>query len=298
MGVPELFDKKLLVRRRARAVARGSMPAFLLERAAEDMADRLRGVQRSYSRVLILGAYDGTLSRAIARLQPKDGLTVSMDRCAPLLARCPAPQVCADEEFLPFADAAFDLIASALSLQFTNDLPGALIQARRALKPDGLFLCSVLGGATLQELRSAFAQAESELEGGLSPRVSPMADLRDFGALLQRAGFALPVADCDSVTVTYETPLALMHDLRAMGAGNVMKARRKTPLRRATFQRAMDIYRDNFPAEGGRVNATFEIIHLSGWAPHESQQKPLRPGSAQSRLSDALGVQEHRFRRG
>jgi SAM-dependent methyltransferase len=204
--------------------------------------------------------------------------------------------VCGDEEFLPFEDGTFDLIASALSLHVAYDLPGALIQARRALKPDGLFLCTMLGGATLEELRASFAQAETEIEGGLSPRVSPMADLRDLGGLLQRAGFALPVADSDSVTVTYATPLALMRDLRAMGATNVLAARRKAPLRRATLARAIEIYQENFAAPGGRIRATFEIVHLSGWSPHESQQRPLRPGSAKSRLADALGVEEHKLK--
>jgi hypothetical protein len=183
-----------------------------------------------------------------------------------------------------------------LSLHFANDLPGALIQTRRALKPDGLFLGTMLGGATLEELRTSFAQAETEIEGGLSPRVSPMADLRDLGGLLQRAGFALPVADSDTVTATYATPLALMRDLRAMGATNVLTARRKSPLRRATLARAIEIYQENFAAPGGRIRATFEIIHLSGWSPHDSQQKPLRPGSAKSRLADALGVTEHKLK--
>jgi SAM-dependent methyltransferase len=199
-------------------------------------------------------------------------------------------------ETLPFRDGAFDLIASALSLQLVNDLPGALIQIRRALRPDGLFLGAVLGGATLQELREAFLQAELELEGGISPRVAPMADIREFGGLLQRAGFALPVVDSDLLTVTYVSPLALMRDLRAMGAGNALSERRKTPLRRATLLRAAELYAERYPAAGGRVRASFEIIHLSGWSPHEGQQKPLRPGSAKSRLADALGVKEHRLK--
>jgi hypothetical protein len=155
----------------------------------------------------------------------------------------------------------------------------------------------VLGGATLQELREAFLQAELELEGGISPRVAPMADIREFGGLLQRAGFALPVVDSDLLTVTYVSPLALMRDLRAMGAGNALSERRKTPLRRATLLRAAELYAERFPAAGGRVRASFEIIHLSGWSPHESQQKPLSPGSAKSRLAGALGVKEHRLKR-
>jgi SAM-dependent methyltransferase len=257
------------------------------------MAERLAGVDRSFARILNLGAHHGLLAERLAKTHAAANLVVNMEASAPLLALCKPPKVRGDEELLPFRDEAFDLIASALSLQFVNDLPGALVQIRRALKPDGLFLGSVLGGATLQELRQAFTEAELELEGGVSPRVAPMADIRDFGALLQRAGFALPVADTDLVTVTYASPLALMLELRAMGAGNVLTERRKRPLRKATLARAMELYQAHFGVGQGRVKATFEIIHLAGWAPHESQQKPLRPGSAQARLADALNVQEH-----
>jgi SAM-dependent methyltransferase len=297
LSAPRLFDRKLLLERRARAARQGDLPDFLLRRAADDMAERLQGVQREFASILILGAYDGCLTQAIAAASRGAELVVTAEASAPLLRRCPAPRVQADEELLPFRDGAFNLIASALSLQFVNDLPGALIQIRRALRPDGLFLGAVLGGATLEELREAFMQAELELDGGVSPRVAPMADIRDFGGLLQRAGFALPVADSDPVTVTYASPLALMRDLRAMGAGNVLSERRRTPLRRATLLRAAEIYAGLFPAAGGRVRATFEIIHLSGWSPHESQQKPLSPGSAKSRLAGALGVKEHRLKR-
>jgi SAM-dependent methyltransferase len=293
LSVPRLFDKSLLQRRRARAVSQGGLQTFLLERAAEDMADRLPAVQRDFRRVLVMGSGSGLLRQAIAKQLPDAEFIISME---PGAGDRDNLVVCGDEEFLPFADGTFDLIASALSLHFANDLPGALIQARRALKPDGLFLCTMLGGATLEELRASFAQAETEVEGGLSPRVSPMADLRDLGGLLQRAGFALPVADSDSVTVTYATPLALMRDLRAMGATNILTARRRTPLRRATLARATQIYQENFAAPGGRIRATFEIVHLSGWSPHESQQRPLRPGSAKSRLADALGVEEHKLK--
>ncbi|HKJ63083.1 MAG TPA: methyltransferase domain-containing protein [Hyphomicrobiales bacterium] len=296
MSVPSLFDKSLLQRRRARAAAQGGVQTFLLERAAEDMADRLQAVQRDFRQILVMGAGSSLVRQAIAPALPDAEWMISMEPDVPLIPNQSGLYIRGDEEFLPFADGAFDLIASALSLQFANDLPGAFIQTRRALKPDGLFLCTMLGGATLQELRASFAQAETEIEGGLSPRVSPMADLRDLGGLLQRAGFALPVADSDSVTVTYGSPLALMHDLRAMGATNVLTARRKTPLRRATLTRAIEIYRENFAEPSGRVRATFEIIHLSGWCPHESQQKPLRPGSAQARLADALGVEEHKLK--
>jgi SAM-dependent methyltransferase len=183
-------------------------------------------------------------------------------------------------------------VVSALALQFVNDLPGTLIQIRRALKPDGLLLAALIGGESLSELRLAFAEAESEVEGGVSPRVAPFADLRDLGALLQRAGFALPVTDVDRVTVRYATPLDLMHDLRRMAAGNVLMERRRVPLRRATLRRAREIYAERFADGDGRIRATFDIVWLSGWAPHESQQQPLAPGSARTRLADALRTQE------
>ena len=200
--------------------------------------------------------------------------------------------VVADEEALPFGDAVFDLVVSALALQFVNDLPGTLVQIRRALKPDGLFLAALIGGETLTELRQSFAAAESEVEAGVSPRVAPFADLRDLGALLQRAGFALPVTDVDRITVRYDTVFALMHDLRRMGATNALIDRRRVPLRRATLMRMAEIYGERFSDDDGRIRATFEIIWLSGWAPHPSQQQPLRPGSAKTRLADALGTRE------
>jgi SAM-dependent methyltransferase len=293
LSAPRLFDRELLNARRARAARSGVLPDFLLRRAVDDMADRLAGVERGFARILNLGAHHGLLAERLAETHQAADLVVNMEASTPLLALCKPPKVRGDEELLPFRDGAFDLIASALSLQFVNDLPGTLVQIRRALKPDGLFLGSVLGGATLQELRQAFTEAELELEGGVSPRVAPMADIRDFGALLQRAGFALPVADTDLVTVTYASPLALMIELRAMGAGNVLTERRKRPLRKTTLARAIELYQAHFGVGQGRVRASFEIIHLAGWAPHESQQKPLRPGSAQARLADALNVQEH-----
>ena len=191
----------------------------------------------------------------------------------------------------PF-DGSLDLVVSALALQFVNDLPGTLIQIRRALKPDGLLLTALIGGDSLIELREAFAQAESEIEGGLSPRVAPFADLRELGALMQRAGFALPVVDSDRLTVRYDSPFALMRDLRAMGATNILSERRRVPLKRKTLQRMAQLYADRFADADGRLRATFEIAWLSGWAPHESQQKPLKPGSATQRLADALGTKE------
>ncbi len=200
--------------------------------------------------------------------------------------------VVADEEALPFAEGSFDLVVSGLSLQFVNDLPGTLAQIRRALKPDGLFMAALAGGDTLVELRQAFSEAESVVEGGVSPRVAPFADVRQLGGLLQRAGFALPVADSDRLTVRYDSPLALMHDLRRMGATNMLSERRRVPLRRETLTQALQNYTDNFSDADRRVRATFEIVWLSGWAPHASQQQPLKPGSAKQRLADALNVRE------
>ena len=202
------------------------------------------------------------------------------------------PDVVGDAELLPFAPESLDLAVSVLSLHAANDLPGALAQMRRALKPDGLFLAALLGGDTLAELRQAFATAEAEITGGASPRVAPFTDVRTAGALLQRAGFALPVIDQDSHTVRYASALHLMHDLRAMGATNALVERDRRPLRRAVLARAIDIYGERFADADGRVRATFDVISLSGWAPHESQQQPLRPGSAAVRLADALGTRE------
>jgi SAM-dependent methyltransferase len=193
-----------------------------------------------------------------------------------------------EEESLPIGNGTLDLYASILSLHAVNDLPGALSQIRRALKPDGLFVAALFGGHTLQELRWCLAQAEIEMDSGLSPRVFPFADVRDMGGLLQRAGFALPVADADTVVVHYSHPLRLLADLRGMGETNTLADRRKTFLRRRTLMRAMDMYRDNFADPDGRVRATFEVIYLTGWAPHESQQKPLKPGTARMPLAQAL----------
>jgi SAM-dependent methyltransferase len=193
---------------------------------------------------------------------------------------------------LPFGPATLDAVISLLALQTVDDLPGLMLQIRRALRPDGLFLACLMGGASLTELRQSLLQAESEIEGGISPRVAPFADISDLGGLLQRAGFALPVSDTDRFTVRYANPLGLMHDLRRMGATNALIERRKTPMRRATLLRALEIYAERFADSDGRVRATFELVWISGWAPHESQQKPLKPGSAAKRLADALGVAE------
>ena len=285
---PLIFDRALLRQRRRRAAALG--PAtFLLDRAAEDLADRLAAVLRRFELAVDLGTPGDEVRAALARLD-SIGRIVAAD-----VLPGPAHEetfVAADEEALPFADATLDLVVSALALQFVNDLPGVLVQIRRALKPDGLFLAALIGGETLTELRQSFAAAESEVEGGISPRVAPFADLRDLGALLQRAGFALPVTDVDRLTVRYDSVFNLMHDLRRMGATNALLARRRVPLKRATLLRMAEIYMQRFADPDGRVRATFEIVWLSGWAPHPDQQQPLKPGSAKARLADALGTRE------
>jgi len=228
----------------------------------------------------------------MARTTASIPATVTADLSLAMLARRPGACVACDEEALPFAAASLDLVVSCLALHWVNDLPGALVQIRRALKPDGLLLAALVGGDTLFELRECLAAAEAELEGGASPRVAPFADVQALGALLQRAGFALPVADLDRHVVRYAHMLELLRDLRRMGATNVLLERRRAPLRRATLARAAARYAERFADADGRIRATFEVISISGWAPHESQQKPLRPGAARVRLADALGAAE------
>jgi ubiquinone/menaquinone biosynthesis C-methylase UbiE len=290
---PIVFDRALLRRRRRRALTLKSSD-FLLERVAEDATDRIGTILRRFDLALDLGTPGDALCRALVA-SGKVGTIIAADALvhgAGRDDRASALTVVCDEEALPFRDASLDLVTSALSLQFVNDLPGTLVQIRRALKPDGLFLAALIGGDTLTELRQAFATAEAEIDNGVSPRVAPFADVRDLGALLQRAGFALPVTDVERLTVRYASPLALMHDLRRMGATNVLIERSHRPLKRAVLARMMESYGARFADTDGRIRATFEIMWLSGWAPHESQQQPLKPGSATRRLADALGTQE------
>jgi SAM-dependent methyltransferase len=282
---PIIFDRALIRRHRRRAAALGEA-TFLLDRVAEDMADRLAAVLRRFDVAVDLGTPGEAVREALLRLG-SIGTIIAVDA----LHR-PGPAVIADEEALPFGDGSLDLVVSALALHHVNDLPGTLVQIRRALKPDGLFVAALFGGETLTELRQSFAVAESEIDGGVSPRVAPFADLRDLGALLQRAGFALPVTDVDRVGVRYDSAFDLMSDLRRMGATNALIARRRQPLRRATVTRMAELYAQRFADADGRVRATFEIVWLLGWAPHPSQQQPLRPGAAKSRLADALGTRE------
>jgi SAM-dependent methyltransferase len=283
---PQIFDRALIRARQRRAAGLGPV-TFLLDRVADEFVDRLGAVMRRFDVAADLGTPDNAIARALARV-PSLGTVIRSGFAADLQQKT----IAADEEALPFRDGSLDLIVSGLALQFVNDLPGVLVQIRRALKPDGLLLAALLGGETLTELRQSFAAAESELEGGASPRVAPFADLRELGALLQRAGFALPVTDVDRVTVRYGTAFDLMRDLRRMGATNALVARRRTPLRRATLLRMAEIYAERFADPDGRLRATFEIVWMSGWAPHPDQQKPLKPGSAKTRLADALGTRE------
>jgi SAM-dependent methyltransferase len=269
-AAPLLFDRALLRTRQDRA-RRGEPATFLLDRVAEDMEERLAAVTREFSDAADIWTPAELLRKPLAD-RFKSIRRIELD----------------DTETLPLAPESIDLAISALAFQFVNDLPGVLAQIRRALRPDGLLLAAMIGGDTLTELRQAFAQAEAECEGGVSPRVAPFADLRDVGALLQRAGFALPVTDVDSLVVRYDNAFALMADLRRMGATNIMIERRHTPTRRATMLRMAQIYRERFSDPDGRIRATFDIIWLSGWAPHESQPKPLRPGSAKASLEAAV----------
>jgi NADH dehydrogenase [ubiquinone] 1 alpha subcomplex assembly factor 5 len=290
----QIFDRALLLRRRERSAPLAGAHDFLLARVADDAAERLAIMRRAFPLAANIGAHNGVLSRRIAGLAGIERI-IDVERSWSLLSQCSGLRVEADEEALPFAPASLDLAVSGLALHLVNDLPGALVQIRRALKPDGLLLACLLGGETLKELREAWLLAETEVAGGVSPRVAPFADVRDLGALLQRAGFALPVVDSETLTVNYASPLALMQELKAMGASNMLAARRRRPVTRRLLERATEIYAERFANADGRVPATFEILTLTAWAPDESQPKPLRPGSAQTRLADALGVIERKL---
>jgi len=266
---PVLFDRALLSMRLNRA--RRDPVTFLLDRVIEDMEERLQAVTRNFSDAADIWTPDASLR------EPLRGRVDAITHIAP-----------DDSEMLPLQPESLDLAVSALAFQFVNDLPGVLAQIRRALKPDGLLLAAMIGGDTLTELRQSFAAAEAECEGGMSPRVAPFADLRDIGSLLQRAGFALPVTDVDRVVVRYDNAFALMRDLRRMGATNILRERRRTPTRRTTLLRMAQLYSERFADPDGRIRATFDLLWLSGWAPHESQPKPLKPGSAKASLEAAV----------
>lgn len=290
------FDRKLLRRRRERAAPRLAGHDFLIREAGERLADRLEDVRRTFPLALDLGCHTGQLATVLGS---RGGIeTLVQCDLSPAMARGAAangrPSLAADEEFLPFAGGSFDLIMSCLDLHWVNDLPGALLQIRHALKPDGLFLAVLFGLGTLSELRDCLIEAEAETKGGASPRVSPFADARDGAGLLQRAGFALPVADIETLNVTYSDALALMHDLGGMGESNAAQARSDRFAGRALFARAAALYAQRHASTDGRIPARFRLLFLTGWAPHETQQHALRPGSARQRLAQALGTIEHR----
>jgi NADH dehydrogenase [ubiquinone] 1 alpha subcomplex assembly factor 5 len=293
-----VFDRRLVRRNRDRAAPVLGAHDFLFREVAERLADRLDDVTRKFPRALDLGCHGGELA---ATLRGRGGIeTLVQCDISPAMARRAATNgtatLVADEEILPFAPESFDLVISNLSLHWVNDLPGCLVQIRQCLKPDGLFLAAMLGGDTLAELRQALMEAELAETGGASPRVSPFADLRDAGGLLQRAGFALPVVDSDRLTATYSDLLGLMHDLRGMGEANAVQARPRRFALRTLFARADHLYRRTADTEG-RLPASFQIITMTAWAPHVAQQQALAPGSARTRLADALGIDERKGRR-
>ncbi len=315
-GPQQLFDKRALRRNRARWVEVFARHDALYEETAQSLIERLSFIKRDFKTVLEMHSCNATVAKALLKADPcrtiirnitplpsggaGRGPVREIDKPLPTDNSCPplyslpkgGEYFCSfDEEFLPFGENSFDLIISHLGLHWANDVPGALIQARHALKPDGFFIAMLLGGETLQELRASLYEAENELRGGVSPRIAPFMDLRDGAALLQRAGFTLPVADREKYTFTYPDIFALMKELRGMGEAHVgvQKDRRFAP--RQLFTRAGEIYRERFPAENG-IRASFEVLVLSGWAAHASQQKPLQPGTATQRMAEALGTQE------
>lgn len=286
----EMFDRRQVRRQRQRAAEAGTFVDFVKNLMVEDIADRLFLINRPFRRILDLGSHDGRLGRLLAQRFP-DSTVVYADPAEGWLKGTTTGVAC-DADFLPFADESFDLVVSAGLLHWTNDLPGALIQINRALKPDGLFMAAFPGGDTLYELRRCLFEAEEELRGGVAPRVAPMVDMRDAGGLLQRAGFAMPVSDSDHFTVAYSNPLTLLSELRAMGETNAQAGRSRTFLRRDVLMRAAALYAERFARDDGKVLATVELISLSGWAPGPGQPKPLRPGTARVSLADALKFNE------
>ena len=294
-----VFDRDLVRHRRDRAAARLGDFDFLFMEGAERLCDRLLDIDRDFPLGVDLGCHGGEIVRCLTPSH-RVGTLVQADLSPSMasLARANTgrPAVAADEEFLPFADASLDVLIPNLSLHWVNDLPGALTQIRRALKPDGLFLASMFGLGTLAALRDALSEAEIEIDGGLSPRVSPFADVRDLGSLLQRAGFALPVVDADTISVNYGEPMRLLADLRGMGESNATVLRRREPLKRSVLMTAMAKYFEKHADDDGRLPATFEIITMTAWAPAPTQQQPLKPGSAKGRLADALDTEEVKLR--
>lgn len=288
---PLIFDRTLVKARRRRFGP--AAPRFLTDFALEELGERLAAITREFEIICALNAAPG-LAEAV-QASGKAGRLITLDTAGGLLPPQGGLKAVADEEFLPLADESCSCILSLLTLQLVNDLPGSLIQIRRALKQDGLFLGVLLGGASLKEVRQVFLEAEAELANGVGLRVAPFPEVRDLGSLLQRAGFALPVVDSDKITVRYGDFLSLLRDLRQMGWANPLLERPRSFLRRDVLMRAGELYHEQFSDADGRIRASFELVWITGWAPHESQPKPLRPGSAKSRLADALGTTEHKL---
>jgi len=286
------FDRVQLRRRRDRAAANFAAHSFLAREVSARLAERLDDINRCFPVAVKLGCNNDPLAAHLSGLNGIEHL-IQCDLSPAMVANASGSyRVVADEEWLPFASASLDLVISTLSLHWVNDLPGALIQIRRALRPDGLFLGAIFGGESLTELRQSLTRAETEIEGGISPRVAPFVEIRDLGALLQRAGFALPVVDRDTINVSYPDALTLMRELRGMGESNVLRERRPGFSRRSTMLTAAEHYREMFGDDSGRIPATFEVLYLAGWCPHESQQQPLKPGSGKVSLKTALGAQK------
>jgi len=290
-GVPVVFNQQLLHKRLARAARSEGVDNFLMQRVAEDIASRISLIKRDFQLCALFGEHSDYMAPALEAL-PNLGRVISIGRIDASAPPKRPGHIIGTEELLPLANESLNLAISPLTLQFANDLPGALIQIKRSLKPDGVFIAAFLGGDTLCELRDALLSAEVDIMGGAAPRIHPRVDIRDLGTLLQRAGFALPVVDSDRITVTYKSVVHLMRDLRALGLTSILTQGAGARLNRRILARLEEIYQERYPAGNNRINASFEIIYLTGWAPHESQQKPLQPGSAKARLADALKTQE------
>ncbi len=282
-----IFNRNRLKQHRTRAASTINECDFLLREMAERLADRLADVNRSFPLALDLGAHHGVMTDVLEG-RGDIGHLVQADLSEAMIRKTGGLRVVADEEALPFAENNFDLVMSCGSLHWVNDLPGTLIQIQKALKPDGLFLAILPGGETLKELRQSFEQTEMQMKGGVSPRISPFVDVRDAGSLLQRAGFALPVVDSDVLTVEYEHPLKLLADLRGMGETSALSEGNKHFISRTFMMAVMEHYTQHFVAEEGRVRASFELVTMTGWKPHESQQQPAKRGSGKMFLGDAL----------
>lgn len=297
MDIQRLFDPDLVMRHRLRALAQAPANAdFLLNIVTDELAERLAAVERNFDKAITLHSHNSRMAdllQASGKVQQVFRLEQHPLLLTPDLRD--GLSIVSDMESLPVANESLALVVSALSLHLVNDLPGLLFQIKNALRPDGLFLAALPGSGTLSELRDALLSAEAELIGGVSPRVMPFADVRDCGALLQRAGFALPVIDAETYTVRYDNMFALMRDLRHMGMANPLEGRSRIPPGRRFFARAAEIYAERYADADGRIRASFRMVYLSGWKPHESQQKPLAPGSAKVSLAQALGTREQKM---